>query len=342
MNGQILECVPNFSEGRDEQKIAAIAEAIRSVEGAKLLHIDTSYAANRTVMTFAGEPEAVVEAAFRGVKKAAELIDMRSQLGIHPRIGATDVCPVVPLYNLNKQDSIFYADKLSEKIGNQLDISVYFYEHSARAAHRQSLPSIRRGQYEGFAEKIKLPDWEPDHGPKNFNPATGATVVGARDILVAYNVSLDTKDVDKAVYIAERIRESGHYEMINGERRKTPGLLGKTRAIGWYTSDFECAQVSMNLLDYRTTSPVQAWEACKALAEEAGVSIKGSELIGLMPESCLLEAGTYSYMRQDKDPPEDKELLLHEGINYMKLDKVKAFKPQEKILEYALQEAGLI
>jgi glutamate formiminotransferase/formiminotetrahydrofolate cyclodeaminase len=293
-------------------------------------------------MTFAGEPEAVVEAAYRGIKTASELIDMRQQAGIHPRIGATDVCPLVPLYNMTINDAINHSNKLCQKIENQLNIPIYLYEESAKQKHRRTLPSIRKGQYEGFAEKIKLPEWTPDYGPKEFNPATGATVIGARNILVAYNISLNTKDEQKAVYIAERIREIGHMEEIGGEKKRVAGMLPKTRAIGWFSSDFDDAQVSMNLLDYRTTSPLQAWEAVKALALEIDTQVIGSELIGLMPESCLLEAGTFSFMKEGTKPPEDKELLIHAGIAYMGLDKIKSFNPQEKILEYALHHAGLI
>jgi glutamate formiminotransferase len=342
MTKPILECVPNFSEGRDQGKIDAIAEAIRSVKGVALLHIDTSEAANRTVMTFAGEPEAVTEAAYRGMETAARLIDMRNQAGIHPRIGATDVCPLVPLYNMDIKDAIFCANKLAERVGKQLSIPVYLYEHSAKEKHRSSLPSIRKGQYEGFAEKIKLPDWLPDYGPNEFNPAYGATVLGARDILVAFNISIDTKEEEKAKFVAERLRESGHFETISEGKVRIPGLLPKTRAIGWYTSDFGTAQVSMNLLDYRVTSPLQAFEACRALAAEQGIEIVGSELIGLMPEACLLEAGTFAYLKSEQEVPKDKELLIHSGIEYMKLDKVKPFNPREKILEYTLHNAGLI
>ncbi|MBL7718733.1 MAG: glutamate formimidoyltransferase [Flavipsychrobacter sp.] len=342
MTEPILECIPNFSEGRDEQKINAIAEAIRSVDGAALLHIDASPAANRTVMTFAGSPEAVVEAAYRAIACAAELIDMTQQGGIHPRIGATDVCPLVPLYNMTINDAIDCSTKLSQKIGNQLNIPIYLYEHSASQHHRKALPSIRKGQYEGFAEKIKMPDWAPDFGPKDFNPKTGATIIGARDILVAFNISIDTQDAQKADRIAKRLRTSGTTEITENQSVKIPGLLPRTRAIGWYTSDFDCAQVSMNLLDYRVTSPLQAWETCKAIALEEGVQLIGSELIGLMPESCLLEAGTFSYLKQEQDIPADKALLVLAGIEYLKLNQVKPFHPQEKILEYALHHAGLI
>lgn len=337
----ILECVPNFSEGRDRNKIDAIASAIRAVDGVSLLHIDISAAANRTVMTFAGEAEPVIEAAYRAIQKAAVVIDMRLQEGVHPRIGATDVCPLVPLSGITMDEAVVYSHQLAERVGAS-GIPVYLYEYSASKPHRKALPDIRKGQYEKFAERMKHPDWQPDFGPAEFNASTGATVIGARDILVAFNISLNTKDVNKANYIAERIRERGYMEGANGLRKKVPGLLPKLRAIGWYMADFECAQVSMNLLDYKTTSPLKVWETCSLLAEEAGTSLVGSEVIGLIPESCLLEAGTFMYMKEQQIIPPDKQLLNHTAIEHMGLNKVKPFEPQEKVLEYALHHAGLI
>lgn len=338
----ILECVPNFSEGRDLRKIQAIATAVRAVPGVALLHTDISPAANRTVLTFAGAPEAVVEAAFQAIREAAVQIDMTQQLGVHPRIGATDVCPLVPLNGLTMQEAIDSAAILSRRVGEELGIPVYFYEQSARADHRRALPQIRSGQYEKLGEKMLLEGWQPDHGPATFNAVTGASVIGARDILVAYNISLQTQDISKAEYIARRLRESGYVVRDGTVKYRIPGLLRKVRAIGWYMADFECAQVSMNLLDYRETSPLQAWEACTALAREIGVTLQGSELIGLMPEACLLEAGMYAYMQRQEAVPEDKALLVHAGIAHMGLDKVKRFDPQEKILEYALRHAALL
>ncbi len=338
----VLECVPNFSEGRDPAKIAAIADEIRSVHGAQLLHVDTSPAANRTVMTIAGAPGAVVEAAYRAIRKAASVIDMRLQDGVHPRIGATDVCPLVPLYNMEMEEAVAYARLLAGRVGQELQIPVYLYEYAATTPYRRALPDIRRGQYEGLAGKMMQPDWKPDYGPAVFAPSYGATVIGARDILVAFNISIDTKDVGKAVYIAERIRERGFVRRDGGARMRVPGLLPRVRAIGWYMDDFECAQVSMNLLDYRASSPLQVWEACRQLAEEVGVSLVGSELIGLMPETCLLEAGSYSYKQQKEPAPSDKALLSAAGIRYLGLDQVKPFDPEEKILEHALRRERVI
>jgi len=338
----ILECVPNFSEGRDPGKIAAIAAAIRSVPGAQLLHTDVSAAANRTVLTFAGEPEPVAEAAFRAIAKAAEVIDMRQQAGVHPRIGATDVCPLVPLYGMEMAAAVACAQQLADRVGKELGIPVYLYEYAAKAAYRRALPDIRKGQYEGLADKMSRPEWLPDAGPATFTPATGATVIGAREVLVAFNISIDTKDERKAAYIADRIRERGFVRQEGAGRVRVPGLLPKVRAIGWYMADFGCAQVSMNLLDYRVTSPLAAWEACTRLAAEAGVTLIGSEVIGLIPEACLLEAGAFARQQQGLPPAEDKRQLVDAAIAWLGLDRVKPFDPQEKVLEYALQRAGLL
>lgn len=334
MNVPILECVPNFSEGLDEGKINAIASSIRSITGVALLHVDTSPAANRTVMTFAGEPQAVTDAAFEAIKKAAELIDMSAQDGVHPRIGATDVCPLVPLHGMTVEAANEYAHQLGKRVGDELGIPVYLYEESAKENHRRALPDIRKGHYEGFAEKMKLPGWGPDYGPLEFNAATGATVVGVRGILVAFNISLDTEDAQVARRIAERMRTSGYTK----QGVKVAGMLAKTRAIGWYMADYKQAQVSVNLLDYRVTSPLQAFETCSALAKEMGTSVTGSEVIGLIPKECLVEAGNFAQMKAMNGAiAMDDELNIHNAIAYLGLDHLKAFSPQEKILEYALR-----
>lgn len=324
------------------EKINAIADAVRSVPGVALLHVDISPAANRTVMTFAGEPEQVTEAAFIAIQKAAELIDMTEQEGVHPRIGATDVCPLVPLAGMDMDDARDWAKKLGERVGRDLNIPVYMYEYSATAPHRRALPDIRKGQYEGFAAKMKREEWQPDYGPASFTEKTGATVIGARDILVAFNIALDTRDVSKANYIADRIRERGYLENKDGVKNKIPGLLPKLRAIGWFMQDYDCAQVSMNLLDYRITSALEVWNTCEALAHNTGTTLIGSEVIGLIPEACLIETGTFHYLKNREKVPEDKQLLVEKGIEYMGLDKLKPFNPQEKVLEYALQQAELI
>lgn len=337
----ILECIPNFSEGRNPEVIASLQEAIRSVPGVLLLHTDTSPAAHRTVLTFAGDPKAVVEAAYRSIAAAAKGIDMSTQEGVHPRIGATDVCPLVPLSGISMEETIALSKQLGERVGRELGIPVYLYEHAASTTHRSALPDIRKGQYEGFAAKMAMPDWTPDYGPGSFNPKTGATVIGARDLLVAFNISLNTDDVHLAAHIASRLRSSGFVKAREGIRTRMPGMLLKTRAIGWYMADYRQAQVSFNLLDYRVTSPLQAFEACKEAAHLAGAEVAGSEVIGLIPEDCLLEAGSFAMRSRGEEPSTQRELLVHEAIQYLGLSRLKPFPPHEKILEWVLAERGL-
>lgn len=333
----LLECVPNFSEGQHENVLDALKQAITAVQGQKLLHIDQSPAANRTVFTFAGEPAAVIEAAYQAIKTAAGLIDMRFQKGTHPRLGATDVCPLIPLANISMEEAVHWANVLGEKVGETLHIPVYLYEYAARENYRRALPDVRKSQYEGLYAKIQLPEWQPDYGPfaqgdwKSIE-RTGATIIGARDILVAFNISLNTKDERIAAHIARQMRTSSN------------GLLPALRAIGWYMEDFECAQVSMNLLDYRITSPLTVWETCKSLAALHGLEPIGCEVIGLIPESCVLEAGMKALdidnMQLATEP--DKQKIIKAGIDYLGLDRVKPFIAEEKILEYALAKAGLL
>ncbi|MBS1615772.1 MAG: glutamate formimidoyltransferase [Bacteroidetes bacterium] len=333
----ILECVPNFSEGRRPEVIEALADAVRSVQDACLLHVDPSPAANRTVLTFAGPPTAVTEAAYRAIAKAAERIDMRSQEGVHPRIGATDVCPLIPLTGMSMEEADACARALGQRVAAELNIPVYLYEHSATAPYRRALPDIRKGQYEGLAEKMKRPEWKPDFGPDVFNPACGATIIGARNILVAFNISLETAEVSTALHIASRLRASGHLQ--SGQR--IPGLLPMTRSIGWFMADYNQVQVSFNLLDYTVTSPLQAFEACRQAAAELGVRIAGSEVIGLIPEICMLEAGRFALRHQGLPSDAPKEVLAEEAIRYLGLNRLKAFNPQQKILEWSLAHAGL-
>lgn len=325
----LMECVANFSEGRNPEVIAAIAQAIAGVSGQQLLHQDISPSANRTVMTFAGAPEAVTEAAFRAIKTAGERIDMRTQTGAHPRIGATDVCPLIPLANLTIEAAVLDAQQLGQRVGSELGIPVYLYEYAARAAYRKTLPAIRKGQYEGLLLKMEQEGWQPDYGYPSPQGAahmlqTGATVMGVRDVLVAFNISLDTRDEHTAAAIARKMRSIG-------------GGLPALRAIGWYMDDFDCAQVSMNLLDYRITSPLKVWDTCKALAAEYQVQATGCEVIGLLPEACVLEAGEAA-LQQGFSAVD----ALQAGISYLGLDQVKPFNPEEKILEYALRRAGLL
>jgi glutamate formiminotransferase/formiminotetrahydrofolate cyclodeaminase len=326
----LLECVPNFSEGTDPKVIEAIRSAIASVPGQKLLHIDPGPSANRTVFTFAGPPEAVVEAAFRAIQVATQLIDMRLQHGAHPRVGSTDVCPLVPLSGMTMQEAVAWSEKLAARVGAELKVPVYLYEYAARAAHRRALPDIRKGQYEGLKNKMQQPGWQPDYGPADWTLAarSGAAIIGARTILVAFNISLNTRDARVAAEIARLMRSSSQ------------GLLPALRAIGWYMEDFDCAQVSMNLLDYRVTSPLKVWDTCRSLAAGYGLEPVGCEVVGLIPEACILEAGAAALGRSHT--AEEREIFLNAGIAYLRLDQVKPFDPQEKVLEYALAREGLL
>lgn len=323
----ILECIPNFSEGADREILDRIAAAIRSVTGVYLLHIDQSPAANRTVMTFAGKPEAVVEAAFRSIRVAADLIDMRLQSGVHPRIGATDVCPLVPLAGMSREEAQSYALQLAERVGRELQLPVFLYEYSQPRKYRAALPQIRKGQYEGLRERMLDPQWYPDYGTAEGTLKAGALVLGVRDILVAFNVSLDTQDVGVATDIARQLRSSGSWEETPDGRRHVPGQLQKLRAIGWYMEDYQQAQVSFNLLDYRISDVLDVWLACRDAATARGISLAGSELIGLMPESCLAKAGRMA------NPDASGEELLQSGVRFLGLDQLKPFRIEEKILE---------
>jgi glutamate formiminotransferase / formiminotetrahydrofolate cyclodeaminase len=336
---KIIECVPNFSEGRDERIIQAIADAIRHVEGVKLLHIDSGKAANRTVMTFAGAPEAVAEAACQGIQKAAELIDMRSQTGEHPRIGATDVCPLIPISGVTMAETIEWSKKLGEKVGRgPLSISTFLYENSASKPERRNLATIRSGEYEGLKHKLTLPDWKPDFGPAEFNPRTGATVIGARDFLIAFNVNLNTKDVNIAKKIAQMVRESGYIVTLpNGEKHRQAGLLKSVKAIGWYIEEFNCAQVSMNLTNINVTTVHQAFESCSEMAQKLGAKVTGSELIGLMPKRVMMEAGLYFLQKKNQDTNVSETVIIDAGVVGLGLSDLSFFEPRERIIEYLLE-----
>ena len=334
-NKQIIECIPNFSEGKNANTLAAISKAIKAVSGVKLLHLDRGEAANRTVFTFAGEPRKVVEAAFRAIKIAGERIDMRTQKGEHPRIGATDVCPLVPIANITMAEVQEYATQLGARVARELDIPVYLYEHSARTANRKNLATIRSGEYEGLAVKMKLAEWQPDFG-QSFNAKTGATVLGARDFLIAYNANLDTDSVEVATQIARTIRESGRIiKNENGERIRIPGQCKSLKAIGWYIEEYGKAQVSMNLTNFKVTGIHEAYEACKTAAEKYGAKITGSELIGLIPLEAMLTAGHFYANRTGATNLYEKE-LLQIAVNQLGLADLSSFNFEERIIEYLL------
>jgi glutamate formiminotransferase/formiminotetrahydrofolate cyclodeaminase len=323
----LLECVPNFSEGRDPAIIEAIAQTIRQTPEVKLLHIDPGYDANRTVMTFVGPPEAVVEAAFQSIQKAAQLIDMRQQRGAHPRIGATDVCPLVPIAGLSLEDAAAYARRLGQRVGQELGIPVFLYEAAASAAHRRNLAQIRQGEYEGLALKLQQAEWQPDYGPNTGSLSAGATVIGARKFLIAFNVNLNTKDTGLAKRIAAKLRESGSLQ--NGVR--VPGRCPGVKAIGWWMPEYQCAQVSMNVTDLDQTPVHEAFVVCQEEADRLGLRVTGAELIGLAPLRVFVEAGQYFAPYETQ-----VDRLIEVTITQFGLQELGGFDPKQRILEYRM------
>jgi glutamate formiminotransferase/formiminotetrahydrofolate cyclodeaminase len=333
----ILECVPNISEGQRPEVLAVLATAIQSVPGVQLLHQDTGYSAHRTVFTFAGEPEGVVEAAFQLIKAAAEQIDMRQHRGIHPRMGATDVCPLVPISGISLEDTVRLSRQLGQRVGKELGIPVYLYEASATAPHRRNLAAIRKGEYEGFREKILQPEWKPDFGPQTFQPKSGQTVIGAREFLVAYNVNLASDSVALAKEIAAEIRESGRWVEQAGKKVRIPGRCQSLKAIGWWVEEFGEVQVSMNLTRLADTNLHQAYEAVQQAAAVRGVKISGSELIGMIPLQAMIEAGIYFLTKSGQVSSASESELISLATAELGLGKIVPFDPMKKILEYRMK-----
>jgi glutamate formiminotransferase/formiminotetrahydrofolate cyclodeaminase len=336
---QIIECVPNFSEGSDMSIIKQITNEIESVEGVRLLDVDPGKATNRTVVTFVGEPISVIEAAFRAIKKAAELIDMRKHTGEHPRMGATDVCPLIPVANISMEETAEWAKKLGERVGNELAIPVYLYEAAQKNPERKNLSIIRAGEYEGFSKKILLSEWAPDFGKPVFNAKSGATVIGARDFLVAYNINLNTTSTRRANAIAFDVRESGRkIQNEKGEEIVQPGTLKSVKAIGWFIEEYGVAQISMNLTNVNITPIHIAFdEVCKK-ANERGVRVTGSELVGLIPLKSLLDAGRYFLEKQQRSVGVSEKEIIHIAVKSLGLDELSEFIPEKKIIEYLLNE----
>lgn len=336
---RIVECVPNFSEGRRPEIIEAIAGAILSSGDVRILHIDRGEAANRTVITFAGSPEAVAEAAFRGVRKAAELIDMRCQHGTHPRTGATDVLPLVPVRGVSLGECAIIARRLAERIFKELGIPCYCYEAAAFRPERRRLEVCRTGEYEALPEKIADPERRPDFSPEEYNDAvarSGAVNVGARDFLIAVNFNLDTRSAGTAMEIAKDVRESGRVVRRRMETVRIPGTLEGCKAIGWYIEEYGIAQVSMNITDIRATPLHKAFvEVCRA-AVRHGVNVTGTEIIGLVPENVLTEAGRYFLAKSGGSTAEDNRGLIDIAVRAMHLDDLCPFDPEKKILEYCM------
>ncbi len=345
----IIECVPNFSEGRDSSIIQSISREIESVEAVRLLNVDPGKATNRTVTTFVGEPQAVLEAAFLAIRKAGELIDMRNHKGEHPRMGATDVCPLIPVSGITMEETARWAQKLAERVGKELAIPVYLYEAAQKNKERSNLSVIRAGEYEGFPEKIKRPEWKPDYGPAEFDLKRGATVIGARGFLVAFNVNLNSSSVRKANSIAFDVREAGRVmregDPVTGKIMKDghgvplniPGSLKSVKAIGWFIQEYGIAQISMNLTDLSVTPLHIAFDEVCRKADARGIRVTGSELVGLIPLQAMLDAGRYFLRKQKRSAGVSEKELIRIAIHSMGLGELNAFNPEEKIIEYLLK-----
>jgi glutamate formiminotransferase / formiminotetrahydrofolate cyclodeaminase len=346
---KLIECVPNFSEGRDMNIIKQITDLIETVEGVRLLNVDPGKATNRTVVTFVGEPDAVIEAAFLAIQKAGEIIDMSKHKGEHPRMGATDVCPLIPIANISMEETAAFAQKLAARVGNELQIPAYLYEAAQADKKRSNLSVIRAGEYEGFFKKIKLPEWKPDFGPAEYDAKRGATVIGARDFLVAYNINLNTTSTRRANAIAFDVREAGRTEKdakgnpvkdTNGNPIVIHGTLKSVKAIGWFIEEYGVAQISMNLTNISVTPVHIAFdEVCKK-AQERGIRVTGSELVGLIPLQSLLDAGKYFLEKQERSTGVSEKELIKIAVKSLGLDELGPFKPAERIIEYLLRDAA--
>ncbi len=341
----IVECVPNFSEGRDRSLIDRIAAAIAGVDGVSLLDVDPGAATNRTVITLVGAPEAAVEGAFQGIREAAGLIDMRRHSGAHARMGATDVCPFVPVSGITMDECAELARRLGRRVGDELGIPVYLYEHAASRPERRNLADVRAGEYEGLADKLADPEWAPDFGPARFNARSGATVIGARKFLIAYNVNLNTRSRQLAHDIALDVREAGRLARdaagklvrdADGKKQRQPGRLPATKAVGWYIDEYQRAQVSINLVDFDVTPPHQAFDVIAEEAQERGLRVTGSELVGLIPLDAMLQAGRHYLERQGQSAGLPERQIVETAIQSLGLREISEFDPDEKIIEYRL------
>jgi glutamate formiminotransferase/formiminotetrahydrofolate cyclodeaminase len=347
---QLIECVPNFSEGRDMTIIKLITDEIEKVEGARLLDVDPGAATNRTVVTLVGTPDAVIEAAFMAIKKASEVIDMSKHHGEHPRFGGTDVCPFVPISNITMEETAAFAHKLAERVGKELGIPVFCYENAALSPERRNLANCRSGEYEGLPKKLEDPHWKPDFGPAAFNPRTGAIAIGARDFLVAYNINLNTTSTRRANAVAFDIREKGRPvregNQITGKIKKddqgnelwVPGALKACKAIGWFIEEYGIAQVSINLTNISITSVHEAFEVSCQKALERGMRVSGSELVGLVPKKAMIDAGKYFLKKQQRSVGISEDEIIKIAVRSLGLDDLKPFNPREKIIEYLLED----
>lgn len=351
MNKQIIECVPNISEGRDINKINSIANVVKTVEGVKLLDIDPGKATNRTVITFVGEPKNVIEAAFRLIKKASELIDMNKHSGEHPRFGATDVCPLVPIANISMEETANFAHQLGKRVGDELGISGYFYENAATSDDRKNLATIRSGEYEGLKDKLENPTWKPDFGPSTYNKqviSSGVTAISARDFLIAYNINLNSTSTRRANAIAFDVREAGRVLRegnpitgkkvldVNGEPKRVPGKLKAVKGIGWFIDEYGIAQISYNLTNISITSMHEAFEETVLSATKRGLRVTGSELVGLVPLQAMLDAADHFLIKQERSLGISESEKIKIAVKSLGLDDLKPFDPQERIIEYVM------
>jgi len=353
---KLIECVPNFSEGRDQQKIDEIVNQISAVAGVTILDVDPGADTNRTVVTIVGEPESVGEAAFQGIKRASEILDMSQQTGTHPRMGATDVCPFIPVSGVTDEECIELSKQVGKRVGDELGIPVYLYEKSAQSDDRIKLPNIRKGEYEGLAEKLQDPKWKPDYGPATLNVKAGATVMGCREFLIAYNINLNTKDHRLATDIAFELREAGRSKRIpnpnsknlldgeivrheDGKPVKVPGMFKDVKGIGWYVDAFNRAQISINFNNYKVSNIHDVFDAACKLAEERGIRVTGSELVGLIPLEAMVMAGKHYLTKQNRSIGVPTADIVECAVQSLGLNDVAPFIPKEKIIDYAVQEA---
>ncbi len=344
---QLLECVPNFSEGKDHDVIHAIADAIRAIPNVNLLNIDSGEAANRTVFTFAGSPQAVIDAAFEAIKKASELIDMSAHQGEHPRMGATDVCPLIPLQGMDMNEAVEYSHQLARHVGETLHVPVFLYEESASRPERANLSRVRKGGYEGMQEKLEHPDWQPDYGPASINKKSGVTAIGARKFLIAYNINLNTKWAEKAHEVACDVRQSGRLEKdpksgkalrdANGQLKRIPGTLKAVKALGWYIKEFGLSQISMNVTNIDVTPLHKVFEEVVEKANAKGLRVTGSEIVGMVPKKVLIAAGQYFLEKQGETIDKPEHEIIEIAILSLELNDIVPFKPEEKIIEYQLE-----
>jgi len=347
---QIIECVPNFSEGRNNKVIQKLANEIKSIEGVSLLNVDPGKATNRSVFTFVGEPEKVIDAAFLAIKLASEIIDMRNHKGEHPRMGSTDVCPLIPIQNISMKEVIYYSNKLAKKVGNELNIPVYLYENSAKIHKRSNLAYVRSGEYEALKSKLLNDEWKPDYGPTDFKliERYGATAICARDFLIAYNINLNTTSTRRANAVAFDIREKGRLKrknnLLTGEILKdkngnniwTPGTLKGVKAIGWYIKEYGICQVTMNITDLKSTPLHQAFDETEKKAMKRGLRVTGSELIGLVPKKVLIDAGLYFIKKQKRSTGIPEKEIIKIAIKTLGLNEISEFNPDKRIIEYLI------